>query len=158
MRMTAGKFIALLFALVLVVVIVISLGYSPKARLVPLIIAFPTLALTIGQILREFGVIGQKKKGSNDSKDVLKESETNLKGYWTILFWIGLLIVMLFLIGFFPAIALFMFLYLKLQGKESWSISIIMPGCTLIVIYLAFVFGLNIDFYGGLILELVQQS
>ena len=91
---------------------------------------------------------------SNDSKDVVEESETNLKGYWMILFWIVLLIAMLFLIGFFPTIVLFMFFYLKLQGRESWLVSFLMPGATLIIVYLAFVFGLNIDFYGGLLFEL----
>jgi len=154
MRMDEGKIFALLSALVLVVVIILSLSYVPKARLVPLVVALPTLTLTIGQILKEFGVIGQKKKDSNDSKDVVEESETNLKGYWMILFWIVLLIAMLFLIGFFPTIVLFMFFYLKLQGRESWLVSFLMPGATLIIVYLAFVFGLNIDFYGGLLFEL----
>ena len=155
MRMNGGAIFALLIAVVLLVLIILSLSYVPKARLVPLVIALPTLALTFSQILKEFGVIEQKKKDSSDSKKVVEGLETKLDDNKSIFLWLVLLIVMLFLIGFFPGIALFMFLYLKLQGKESWLVSICMPGFALVVIYLAFVYGLNIDFYRGLFLELV---
>jgi len=158
MRMDEGKIFALIIAMLLVIVIILSLGYVPKARVVPLAVALPTLALALYQILLEFDVLGQKKKDFNDSAKAAEKMETNLKSYRMIFTWILLFIVMLFLIGFFPAIAVFMFLYLKLQGKESWLVSICMPGAALVVVYLAFVFGLHIDFYGGLLGELVLNS
>ena len=66
-----------------------------------------------------------------------------------IFVWIVAFFFLTILVGFHVAVPLFVFFYLKLEGKESWTLSLIVTAVTWGAFYGLFVWFLNVPFMDG---------
>lgn len=157
-----GSFILSLAVLVfLVVVIYMSLGYRPKARLVPLVVAIPVTLLAVWEVGHEAKRLwcGQVEDTSPAVSSSMGEKEPEgeeVKSYGVFL-WVVVLLLLIFTVGFIAGLPLFTFLYLRLSGRTSHLLAAGISLGLLLVIYLAFVMGLNVHFYQGFVLERIVQ-
>jgi len=150
-----------IFAIILLiffcVAIFCAMQYDRVASRIPLIVAVPGLLLTIYTLIVEI-----RKKDPVEDKTINKAEEgqepelcaSELKRReWTIILWILLLAVLIYLIGFLFAIPLYFFLMLRLWGKEPWRLVIIQSILSAAVIYLFFVSLLHVNLYEGYLIR-----
>ncbi len=67
--------------------------------------------------------------------------------------WIGGFFLMIILLGFPVAVPLLVFLYLKVQNKESWRLTLILTGSTVVFFYGLFVWIIETPFPDGLLVR-----
>jgi hypothetical protein len=71
--------------------------------------------------------------------------------------WIIGFFLLILLFGFLIAVPLMVFLFLKVQAKERWGISILLTGLALVFFYGLFIWLLSIPFSSGWILESLKR-
>jgi hypothetical protein len=105
--------------------VVAAWAWPTKAALFPLVIGIPLLLLSAAEAA--WVLLGKTEKGevqdfqmSQDlpQREIARRSAT--AAAWIVGFFAAIL-----LLGFPIAVPLFVFLYLKLQGKEGWMLSIV---------------------------------
>jgi hypothetical protein len=123
-----------------------------KAALFPLVIGIPVFCLAAAEVL--WVLLGTTEHGgvkdfqmSHDlpGNEVLKR--TGLAGGWIIGFFAAIV-----LLGFPLAVPLFVFLYLKLQGKEGWLLSAVFTAAVWLFFYGLFDRLLHLPFLDGWLL------
>jgi hypothetical protein len=104
--------------------VVIALDWPWKARLFPLVIGIPVFCMATAEVVSglldpaarseamEFKLTGHTPGGSVARRTLLAVA-------WMIGFFAAIV-----LLGFLVAVPLFVFLYLKLQGREGWGMSL----------------------------------
>jgi hypothetical protein len=146
------SFCALIFFCVFVYM---AQEWRMQARLYPWAIGIPMLILAIVQVILDLK--GIKAKPSSDATPmdyqfsqvtdpVLARKRTITMFSWLVGFFFGI-----WLLGFPIAIALMMFTYLKIQGRESWVLSIALTVIAWIFFWGLFVKLLTLPFPEGLI-------
>ncbi len=122
-----------------------------KAALFPRIISFPLLLLGLLETsLSLFGTEEQKEGAAVDfefSTDI--DPMIARKRTLSLFLWILGFFALIPLFGFILAVPLFIFLYLKLEGKEGWLISIFLTACCWLFMEGLFDWLLHIPFAQG---------
>lgn len=155
-----GELILTLFFLAFfVILIAISMTYSPKARRMPLVVMVPGLVLCTGlaaaQALakrrpRKSQPAKETKTGDDKASGLSSRDET--KRMLIMFGWMILLVGMIWVVGFLVTIPVYTLLFMR-SLKESWRLCIIFAVCGFIVLYLLFVVGLNMELYPGLVFQ-----
>lgn len=144
MKIYAERLFPIVLTLGVGAILVSSLLQSSwTSKFVPIIIAIPTCLLGIAIIVRDRKSGSVTEKVSKDIKVLLKD---NIQA-------ISLLALALvtYLLGFLAGTALFLLLYLKFVGKESWRLSIIISLCTTAAIYGIFVKAFSMRLFAGIL-------
>jgi hypothetical protein len=137
-------------SLVLSLVIMALSGYGVfmatawpwKAALFPLAIGIPLFCLAAGEALWSlFGSAGESNEAAI-SREALRRTAGAIA--WMLGFFAAIV-----LLGFPIAVPLFMMLYLRLQGREAWRLSIVMTLAVSAVFYLLFERLLHLPFPSG---------
>jgi putative tricarboxylic transport membrane protein len=141
---------ATLFNLFLVVIIAAGLwksrNFGFRAGLFPWSIGFPVLALALVQFGMELtgktrvSETGAAELAADLPKDVLYRRTGR------IIAWIFAFYLAIWLLGFGLAIPVTMFLYLKVEGREKWPITIVLTLVAWLFFYGLFDYGLHIPF------------
>lgn len=131
--------------MVLIFFIVVSFTYPPKARFAPLVILLGAVSLSLIELLSGHTTSGNRIHVSVTGKEVRQN------WYQNIVLWIVLLVVSLYLFGFFVGIPLFIMLFLKFRSNEGWLLSLGVTALATIAFYFGFVEGLKIIFPPGLL-------
>jgi len=130
----------------------LALDWPWKAKLFPLVIAVPVFCMALAEVVwtvldpaargeeREF-----KLSGQGTDRGMLRR--TLLAVAWMIGFFAAIVLV-----GFQAAIPLLTLCYLKLQGRESWGLSIVFAIAISAAVYLVFDWLLHLPFPPGLLL------
>jgi Tripartite tricarboxylate transporter TctB family len=150
---TIFSFCALIFFCVFVYM---AQDWRMQARLYPWAIGIPMLVLAIVQVILDLK--GVKAKQSSDAtpmdfqftKDIdpaTAKKRAIIMFSWLVGFFFGI-----WLLGFPIAIALMMFTYLKIQGRESWVLSIALTVIAWLCFWGLFVKLLNLPFPEGLLI------
>ena len=160
---------------VIIAFVFYGLGYSHTARLVPLIVGIPGIIFVILQLMIDSlpGVSKRLRKLSS-KKDLFSTKEIKLKKgeveeaekillpaqrgstpAWIMFVWIALFAVLICLFGYLVAIPVLVFSFLKFRARASWLYSILSAAGIEIVMYVGFVFLLNVFLYKGLLLILI---
>ena len=146
-----------LFSLFLVAVGVFAalsaIHWKFKAALFPLTVSIPLVVLAVVQLFFEIFGKGETAGGTavdmefaaDVSPDVARQ---RVRG---IFLWIGGFILMVLLVGFPVAVPVFMFLYLSLQSRVGWRLSVILTAGAWAFFYGLFQWLLNLPFEEGLI-------
>jgi putative tricarboxylic transport membrane protein len=143
-------------SLALSVLIMIMSGYGViaatawpwKAALFPLVIGIPLFCLAAAEAL--WTLFGSAPKEADEARDfqlsIGKETvrRTLVAGGWILAFFAAIV-----LLGFQIAVPLFVFLYLKLQGRESWILAVVMTAAVWGVFYGLFELLLHLPFPTG---------
>ena len=163
-----ATFTVLVFFLVLVLfVLTVQLGHV--ARLVPLKVVIPALVLVLFQLLldlmpglaRRFAPFEQvdlpARKDIRDSGSANLDTRVVSQKETLAIFWIFLVLVLTYLLGFLIGLPLYLFLYLKIPARESWrvsvSTSIVLGG----LLFIVFRLGLDTSLYQGLVPPLAWE-
>ena len=146
------SFCALIFFCVFVYM---AQDWRLQARLYPYAIGIPMLILAIVQVILDLK--GVKAKQSSDAtpmdfqftKDV--DPIVARKRAITMFAWLLGFFLLIWLVGFPIGIALMMFAYLKFQGRESWTLSILLTVIAWLCFWGLFVRLLHLPFPDGLV-------
>ena len=120
-----------------------------KASLFPLVIGIPLFVLSAAEAL--WVLFGTTEKGEArdfqlaqdlPEREVVRRSA--VAGAWIVAFFAAIV-----LLGFPIAVPLFVFLFLKLQGREGWVLSIVMTAAVWGVFYSLFDLLLHLPFATG---------
>jgi putative tricarboxylic transport membrane protein len=147
------SFCALIFFCVFVYM---AQDWRLQARLYPWAIGIPMLILAIVQVILDLK--GVKAKQSSDAtpmdfqftKDV--DPIVAKKRAITMFAWLIGFFLLIWLVGFPIGIAVMMFAYLKWQGRESWTLSILLTVIAWLCFWGLFVRLLHLPFPDGLVL------
>jgi predicted cobalt transporter CbtA len=148
--------LALFFLAFFVVLTLISMTYSFKARRLPLIVAIPGIALSAVQVLKERKRLQTTKEvesvETHDSETPDTEAPHAKKNLLVMMGWMVLLVVMIWIVGFLVTIPVYTLLFMK-SMKESWRLSIFFAAAGFAILYFLFVVGLNMELYPGLLFQ-----
>ena len=124
-----------------------------QARLYPWAIGIPMLILAIAQVILDLKGVTAKQSADATPVDFQFAKDIDpviaKRRAITMFAWLGGFFLAIWLVGFPIAIALMMFTYLKFQGKESWTISIVLTVIAWLMFYGLFVKLLTLPFPEG---------
>ena len=156
MRYNAKHLMNLCLMAIGVGVVIAAVNWPFKTAFFPLMVSiFLFFGATADLLLNVFG--GKEaaaKQGpvdfqlSEDIDPALATRRTLISFAWIIGFF---LLILLF--GFTIAVPLLVFLFLKVQAKERWGISLLLTGSSLVFFFGLFVWLINIPFSEGWIFE-----
>lgn len=162
-RRAQENLVAVVLLLLFAGFLIVGMGYSPKARLVPVPLAIASMVLTGLQLIlqnvkRDFKLnvdtmeLFAKQSAEEDAEEEAESTEKKstarkeLAGFGLVLAFLGLVLA----VGMFPALLLYIFGYFILIGKEKWLKSLIYSVATTGVLYFLFVSLLQVPTYQGL--------
>lgn len=173
MRLDADLAASAIGTAVLLAAVVLSFKYSPTARLVPLVIGIPTLVLMVIQLvfdsvpsvrrLRDLGkrdVFGagrylKEAKRRREAPAGEKTGEAAPVGGHPRLLWAGLFVLGIgvgaYLLGFFIAIPVALFAFLRWASRESWVSAAVTTLATSAALWVTFVVFLKVSFFQGVL-------
>ncbi len=141
---------ATLFNLFLVVIVAAGLwksrNFGFRAGLFPWSIGFPVLALALVQLGME--LTGKTRVSGTGAAEIAADLPKDVLYRRTgrIIAWIFAFYLAIWLLGFALAIPVTMFLYLKVEGREKWPITIVLTLVAWLFFYGLFDYGLHIPF------------
>jgi hypothetical protein len=156
----SGRVLMLFFLVgVAIWVIITAQQWPPKTALFPEVIGSFILILSLAELF--FTLF--RKEESGEETDLMdfklsKDMDQALvnRRILSILLWIvGFLLGIVFL-GFPVTALLFMFLYLKFDGKEGWKVSIGITAVVWASFYILFIWFLQTRFEEGWVIELLK--
>lgn len=177
-RRTQENLLAVAFLMVFVGVIVLSFGYGPRARTVPLPVAVFGLILIVIQIAwqnlrstddlqvdlfeaitkRDAGDGGcEAAAGSSPVADAPADRRSAWRGEPVAFGMIGVMLGLVLLFGPIPAIFIFTAGYFAISRRYSWGRNLVYTIACTAVIYLLFVVALEIQLYHGILEPLVER-
>ena len=132
--------------------VISALAWPWKAALFPLAIGLPLFCLAAAEVLW----VILRPRARTETKDFQLSddlpTDVTLRRTALALGWIAGFFAAIVLLGFPVAVPAFMFLYLKLQGKESWAMSTVVTLAVWAVFYGLFDRLLHLPFPDGWIL------
>jgi len=150
MKIRPSSYFLIAILIIALAVIARSLTFpSLQTQLFPLIVSGFILVLAMIELSKEF-LAERKAKTTSDLKTESTEGESrgNLRKYFLGWGWAVGLLLAIYLVGFIIAIPLFIFSYLKLNGRK-WLLSVGMAVVMTMFIYVIFVVALKVDLYPG---------
>jgi hypothetical protein len=170
-RRTQENLIALAFLAAFIGVIVMSLGYGPRARMIPLPLASFGVILIVIQLiwqnlrstdelqmdmLQMLTKRAEQQSDAPEKKDGDKAKVTWRKELAALAIVAGL-VALILLFGPIPAVFVFTGAYFLLSRHYSWLIGLVYTIAFTLAIYLLFVVALEVQLYHGLLEPLVER-
>jgi hypothetical protein len=153
MHRRASLFLALGLMAVSAYGVIAAWAWPWKASLFPLAIGIPVFVLAAGEAL--WVLVGRTERGeTKDAQFAQDVPEKELLRRSAVAgAWIGGFFAAIVLLGFPYAVPLFVFLYLKVQGRESWTLSVAFTVAVWLFFYGLFDRLLHLPFPQGWLLE-----
>ena len=131
--------------------VVIAMDWPLKAKLFPLVIGIPVFCMAAAEVA--WGLFGSGQRG--EAMDFQLSDQTPRpvairRSLQAVAWMLGFFSVVA-LLGFPIAIPLFVFLYLRLQGREGWLFSVAFSAVLWVVFYGVFDRLLHLPFPAGLL-------
>ena len=160
---TFGVFVAVLAFLV------VSLNYQPRARLVPIIIAVPTLLLTLFQLLidmipavarrfsffQEYDLFGIDAGRAAEPAEESRPAGNVFRRELNFASWLLLLMALIYFLGYLVTIPLFLILFLRLRSSESWRMTLSITAVTWAFVYVVFIVIMGAPLHEGVVWKAV---
>jgi len=160
MKLQNRHYFSLFWVLFFLVIIVTSLGYSYKARLIPLVVSIPCFIFAVYRFYVELRTKEEESataEGGHKSKKEKIDPVVRRKRFIRIILWILFFLALIFAVGFLYAIPIFVLSYMR-ANKESWALSVLCAGGMTAAIYLAFIVGTRSTLYEGIFIPLIRQA
>ncbi|MGE5302088.1 MAG: tripartite tricarboxylate transporter permease [Alphaproteobacteria bacterium] len=146
-----------LFALSLVLVFGYALfeayfGYGvdfPSAALFPRLVSIPGLALSLIVLAMELGHV-KRPTGAEEKTPELKLDQFRT---WTMMGWLTGFFLAIWLLGFIDAAPVMTFLYLKINAREKWTVSIVLAVLSWAFFYGLFNWAIQLPFPAGALFD-----
>jgi len=152
-----------LIAVYVLTLAVLCFSYTAESRLFPLLVIVPTIVLLalrfvsignpeLSKILEpEAGLLDIEKVQRFASKEEKHENRENGWQEFAVILWVVGLLLLTFLVGIMPAIAVFIFFFVKFHGKRKIVTAAVYTAVTWIFVYVIFVVVLQTRLYGGIL-------
>lgn len=128
--------------------VIAATAWPLKAALFPFVIGIPLFCLAAAEAL--WTLFGSPPAEAGEAKDFqLSIGKDTARRTLVVTGWILAFFAAIVLIGFQIAVPLFVFLYLRLQARESWALSIVMTAAIWGVFYGLFDLLLHLPFPAG---------
>jgi hypothetical protein len=150
-------------AVYVLILTVLCFGYSAESRLFPFLVIVPTILFLV---LRFLSILNPKLSGllepdasmidlekvqrfarTADKHELAGESSREIK----VILWILGLVLLTYLLGMLPGIALFVFFFVKFYGKKKIIASVAYTAVSWIFVYILFVVILQARLYTGIL-------
>jgi putative tricarboxylic transport membrane protein len=149
----SAALLTLIIATIIAVALLQSRNFGFRAGLFPWVIGIPTLLLALVQLAKD--VTRQKKDPDTDHEAIPPEAVR--RRTLSIIGWTVGCFLLIWLLGFSYAVPLFIFLYLKLEGREGWLMTIAVTFFSWLFFYMLFERILNVPFPDPVLLSFFQQ-
>jgi hypothetical protein len=176
MTMKKAEIVFMVFLLIVFIIfVVLAFGYNAKARVVPLVVGIPAIALSMLLLMsywmpaldRKINNLKQMEFFELDIKDAKEQAEQTkqkqaneqkaLLREFNIVFWILGLFLGILLVGFLVTIPAFVFIFLKFREKEKWSAALTVSVGTELGIWLLFGVLLKSEIYMGMVFHALLE-
>jgi hypothetical protein len=174
MKAKARIFFDLLLMAFFLAVIIASYQYNVKARLMPLVIAFPCLAMIAYQFIGDVRGKKEKKVISLEDEmflktmekvhvDVMEEKKEKksdreeVMGLLKSAAWVMLYCLMVYLFGFLITIPVYTIVFMR-YSEDSWTVTLSTAFGLWLTIYLVFTVIAKISLYDALIFRLLGNE
>ena len=137
---------ALVMLLIFASMSLMALGFTEKARLMPLLVGIPGTILGIFELISEMRTTA-RQAAQGEEGDVVTSAEKAMLG-WVCIFFIGIL-----LFGFIYAAPVLVFAFMLAGKKETLKVALISASGTWAVLYGFFQVAMEIPLFEGLIIE-----
>ena len=122
-----------------------ALRWPPKAALFPLVMGIPLLVLAAAQVILELRALAAPVEPAGAGRRVL-----------AVFAWMAGFVALVLFGGFAAAVPIFVFLYLRLDSRESWLLSGVLAAAAWGFFHLVFQRLLHFPFEAGLITDWFQ--
>lgn len=144
-------FLSLIFAFC-VYVLYESMGYSARARSLPLLITVATILLIISLFLKsklgpENSVFGTTSDVEGDQSELREQRKNILRAFG----WIISILLIVYIVGIDTGTFVFLLLYYRYESGQTWLYAVGYSVLTWVPIVVLFFFVLNIRLYGGIL-------
>ncbi|HEX6436738.1 MAG TPA: tripartite tricarboxylate transporter TctB family protein, partial [Candidatus Binatia bacterium] len=145
---------AALFTLIIATIIAVALfesrNFGFRAGLFPWVIGIPTLLLALVQLAKDVTRPKEARASEHEeiSPEVARQRTVSIIG-WTVGCFLAI-----WLLGFSYAVPLFVFVYLKFEGREGWLVSIAVTFFSWLFFHMLFERILNVPFPDPLLLSI----
>lgn len=155
-----GRVLFSLFILLLVIwALYATRDWPIKTALYPRVVGVPLVLLAAAEFV--LSLRGREPEDGGRAMDVQFSTsaspEVAARRTIATFAWLGGFFLSVILLGFSLAIPLFVFAYLKGQGRESWILSVILAAVAWLGFYLLFVRLLHLPFGEGLLLRFFMR-
>ena len=161
MRLTFSKkqIPHLVVFLVAAVFLFLTRGWPYETYLFPRLICSVVLIMVLISLYSE---TKERKKSQTDHRNAwqtssMAEGRTVFNKTAMVMVWMFLYILAIWLVGYEYASVAFIFFYMKFQGDQSWTVSILAAIVALAFVMLVFDWGLGISWPDGLLQEMLKQ-
>jgi TctA family transporter len=132
-----------------------SRNFGIRAGLFPWVIGIPTLLLALSQLIKD--TAGREKIEDGEVEADAVPPDIARKRTIAIIGWTVGCFLLIWLLGFSWAVPLTIFLYLKLSGRESWTITLAVTFCSWLFFYALFERMLHVPFPEGYLFTLFSS-
>ena len=160
MKLTFSKdrFSHLVAFVVTAVFLFLTMGWSYEACLFPRLVCIVVLITVLISLFSEM----REEKKSGDHKNAwqsssMAEGRTVFNKTAMVMVWMFLYILAIWLVGYEYASVAFIFFYMKFQGDQSWTVSILAAIVALAFVMLVFDWGLGIKWPDGLLQQMFDS-
>ena len=136
------------------VLVVVSLGYDPKSALLPLLVGGTSLVLGGLAVASEvFPKVQNIFMPNLFQVGTPKKDPESLQAqnFGWISFWLLLLLLLIFFVGFLVSLPAWIFCYIIFQGKRPWTHALITSAAMWVFLYGFFVRIMNLDLFEGIL-------
>ncbi|MFT7458257.1 MAG: hypothetical protein ACI909_000930 [Planctomycetota bacterium] len=130
-----------------------TVGYSPAARLMPMVVCIPALVLTAIQLAQDIHELIVDIKTNNISKSDDQEKQRAV----LLICWFAALVICSILFGILVSGMIFIFTFLRFNQGKSVRLAITLAGVFILVIYLVFELIVQINLFEGLVFRLLAD-
>ncbi len=132
--------VPLLLLLGMSVFLVVSYGYGPDERALPVLVAWTTMLLLVLEVLVQAGTaVGERPEQPPPIGRALRYA----------IGWTGLLVTLTLIVGILPAVFVYIALSLKLDGGKPLAIALATASTVTVFAWLLFEWGLSYELYRG---------
>jgi len=142
--------------LVLLAVVIMSLGYNPQARLMPLLIGIPILILAVIQTIIDFREAASEKKKMLTEEEI-KEAKRRFAKEINVSLWVVGLFLSVYLFGFLITTFAYTFLTLKVRSRFPWKQSLGVALGAWAFLYFVLYKLLEVDLYDGIVVVTLRK-
>jgi hypothetical protein len=141
----------LILLAVFVIIVGLGMGYSKKARMLPLVLGIPGVVLAAALVIRS--CIKPSKailQEHSADKKTAPEEASDQKKVLAMIGWVALLIGMIWVFGFVITIPIYMVFFLKTKG-EKWLLTLCLAVGSWAFLYWIFAVTLKIILFPGIL-------
>lgn len=134
-----------------------ALGYDFVSARTPLTILAPML-IVIGI---QFNRVRKKVRAADlhgEVGRVVSGRRARLHSAFALMFWMFFLLAVIWLVGHYAGMAIFMFVMLRMVAKESLVMSVGVTAGVTAAIYILFAYVFTIELYRGLLIDVIESA